>query len=42
MLLGVLLGFRVLARANPDRALFEGVVCPALALLDFSNQQNHS
>ena len=42
MLLGVLLGIRVLARANPDRALLEGVARPALALLDFSNQQNHS
>jgi len=42
MLLGVLLGIRVLARANPDRALLEGVARPALALLDFSNQTNRS
>ncbi len=34
LLLGVLLGIRVLARANPDRALLEGVARPALALLD--------
>ena len=35
LLLGVLLGIRVLARANPDRALLEGVARPAFALLDF-------
>jgi TetR/AcrR family transcriptional regulator, transcriptional repressor for nem operon len=35
LLLGVLLGIRVLARAKPDRALLEGVARPALALLDF-------
>jgi TetR/AcrR family transcriptional repressor of nem operon len=34
LLLGVLLGVRVLARANPSRPLLEGVVRPALALLD--------
>jgi TetR/AcrR family transcriptional repressor of nem operon len=34
LLLGVLLGIRVLARANPDRALLQGVAKPALALLD--------
>jgi TetR/AcrR family transcriptional regulator, transcriptional repressor for nem operon len=34
MLLGVLLGVRVLARTKPDRDLLEGVVRPALALLD--------
>ena len=34
LLLGVLLGIRVLARTNPDRALLEGVARPALALLD--------
>ena len=34
LLLGVLLGIRVLARAKPDRALLEGVARPALALLD--------
>lgn len=32
--LGVLMGVRVLARARPERALLEGVVAPALALLD--------
>jgi TetR/AcrR family transcriptional regulator, transcriptional repressor for nem operon len=34
LLLGVTLGVRVLARANPDRSLLEGVARPALALLD--------
>jgi TetR/AcrR family transcriptional repressor of nem operon len=34
MLLGVLLGLRVLARSKPERALLEGTVRPALALLD--------
>ncbi len=33
-LLGVLIGVRVLARVRPERALLEGVVAPALALLD--------
>jgi TetR/AcrR family transcriptional regulator, transcriptional repressor for nem operon len=33
-LLGVLLGVRVLARVRPERALLEGVVRPALAVLD--------
>jgi TetR/AcrR family transcriptional repressor of nem operon len=33
-LLGVLMGVRVLARVRPERALLEGVVKPALALLD--------
>jgi TetR/AcrR family transcriptional regulator, transcriptional repressor for nem operon len=33
-LLGVLMGVRVLARVRPERALLEGVVTPALALLD--------
>ena len=33
-LLGVLMGVRVLARVRPERALLEGVVAPALALLD--------
>jgi TetR/AcrR family transcriptional repressor of nem operon len=41
MLLGVLLGIRVLARTNPDRALLEGVARPAFALLDFSDRQKH-
>ncbi len=34
LLLGVVLGVRVLARTNPERELLEGVVRPALALLD--------
>jgi TetR/AcrR family transcriptional regulator, transcriptional repressor for nem operon len=34
LLLGVLLGIRVLARSKPERALLEGVTRPALALLD--------
>jgi TetR/AcrR family transcriptional repressor of nem operon len=34
LLLGVLLGLRVLARSKPERALLEGTVRPALALLD--------
>jgi TetR/AcrR family transcriptional regulator, transcriptional repressor for nem operon len=34
LLLGVLLGVRVLARTNPSRRALEGVVRPALALLD--------
>ncbi len=34
LLLGVLLGIRVLARSAPNRSLLEGVVRPALALLD--------
>ena len=33
-LLGVLMSVRVLARVRPERALLEGVVVPALALLD--------
>lgn len=34
LFLGVLLGVRVAARAKPERALLEGMVRPALALLD--------
>ena len=34
LLLGVLLGIRVLARAKPQREILEGIVRPALALLD--------
>jgi TetR/AcrR family transcriptional repressor of nem operon len=34
LLLGVLLGIRVLARAQPDRKLLEGLVRPVFALLD--------
>ena len=37
-LLGVLMGVRVLARVRPERALLEGVVAPALALLDAGPQ----
>jgi TetR/AcrR family transcriptional repressor of nem operon len=33
-LLGVLMGVRVLARVRPEKALLEGVIDPALALLD--------
>jgi TetR/AcrR family transcriptional repressor of nem operon len=33
-LLGVLLGVRVLSRVRPERALLEGVIAPALAMLD--------
>jgi TetR/AcrR family transcriptional regulator, transcriptional repressor for nem operon len=34
LLLGVLLGIRVLARSKPERALLQGLARPALALLD--------
>ncbi|MGD0641121.1 MAG: TetR family transcriptional regulator [Roseiarcus sp.] len=34
LLLGVLLGIRVLARARPERALLQGLMRPVLALLD--------
>jgi TetR/AcrR family transcriptional repressor of nem operon len=34
LLLGVVLGIRVLARTSPDRELLEGLARPALALLD--------
>lgn len=37
-LLGVLMGVRVLARVRPERALLEGVVAPALALLRVQSQ----
>ena len=33
-LLGVLIGVRVLARVRPERALLEGVIAPALGLLN--------
>jgi len=33
-LLAVLMGVRVLARVRPERALLEGAVAPALAMLD--------
>jgi TetR/AcrR family transcriptional repressor of nem operon len=35
-LLGIVLGIRVAARCRPERALLEGMVRPALALLDHS------
>lgn len=38
LLLGVTLGVRVLARSNPQRELLEGVVRPALSLLDGSDR----
>jgi TetR/AcrR family transcriptional repressor of nem operon len=38
LFLGVLLGVRVAARAKPERALLEGMVRPALALLDQPQQ----
>ncbi len=34
LLLGVVIGIRVLARSKPERVLLEGVARPALALLD--------
>ena len=40
LLLGVILGLRVLARSNPQRELLEGVVRPALALLDWPDGTN--
>jgi TetR/AcrR family transcriptional repressor of nem operon len=42
LLLGVLLGIRVLARAKPQRALLESALRPALALLDGGAHQGHS
>jgi TetR/AcrR family transcriptional repressor of nem operon len=38
LLLGVLLGIRVLARARPDRKLLEGLARPVFALLDNADQ----
>jgi TetR/AcrR family transcriptional repressor of nem operon len=38
MLLGIVLGVRVLARSKPQRELLEGVIRPALALLDWPDQ----
>ena len=38
MLLGITLGLRVLARSKPQRELLEGVVRPALALLDWPDR----
>ena len=37
-LLGVLMGIRVLARVRPERAFLEGVLRPAMALLDAKPQ----
>jgi TetR/AcrR family transcriptional repressor of nem operon len=42
LLLGVVLGIRVLARANPDRKLLEGLARPALSLLDWPSQSKKS
>ena len=39
-LLGVLMGVRVLARVRPERALLEGVIAPALALVAPSDGQD--
>ena len=39
LLLGVLLGVRVLARSAPNRSLLEGVVRPALTLLDLPSRK---
>jgi TetR/AcrR family transcriptional regulator, transcriptional repressor for nem operon len=39
LFLGVLLGIRVLARSSPNRSLLEGVVRPALALLELPRNQ---
>ena len=39
LLLGVLLGIRVLARAKPERPLLESIVRPVLALLDAGTSQ---
>jgi TetR/AcrR family transcriptional repressor of nem operon len=41
-LLGVLMGVRVLARVRPEPALLEGVVAPALLLLDRSGDEGSS
>jgi TetR/AcrR family transcriptional repressor of nem operon len=38
-LLAVLMGARVLARVRPERALLEGVIEPALALLDRTDEK---
>lgn len=40
LFLGILLGIRVAARANPQRALLEGMVRPALSLLELQNSQS--
>ena len=38
LLLGVTLGLRVLARSKPERELLEGIVRPALSLLDYPDR----
>jgi TetR/AcrR family transcriptional repressor of nem operon len=40
LLLGVVLGIRVAARSRPERALLEGMVRPALALLDQQSRRS--
>jgi TetR/AcrR family transcriptional repressor of nem operon len=42
LFLGVLLGVRVAARARPERALLEGMVRPALALLDHAKPRGRN
>jgi TetR/AcrR family transcriptional repressor of nem operon len=42
LLLGVLLGIRVLSRNKPERTLLEGVVRPVFALLDSHQPDSHS
>lgn len=42
LFVGVLLGVRVAARAKPERALLEGMVRPALALLEHRRQPSRS
>lgn len=42
LLLGVLLGIRVLARTRPDRAVLEGLARPALKLLDPSPRKKRA
>jgi TetR/AcrR family transcriptional regulator, transcriptional repressor for nem operon len=39
-LLGVLMGVRVLARVRPEKALLEGVIAPALAQLEPSDDES--
>lgn len=39
MLLGALLGIRVLARSRPERELLEGLIRPTLALLDVRSRR---
>jgi len=39
LLLGVLMGIRVLARSRPERALLKGLIRPVLALLDVDKSE---